>query len=40
LNLGELCKLAKLRFQLGEGVAAEQLIPNYVKEQLDYSRLG
>lgn len=37
LNLGELCKLAKLKFQLGEGVAAERLIPNYIKEQLDYS---
>lgn len=37
LNLAGLCKLAKLRFQLGEGVPAEQVIPNYIKEQLDYS---
>ena len=37
LHLGELCKLAKLRFALGEGVAAEQVIPNYIKEQSDYS---
>ncbi len=37
LNIRDMCELAKLRFQLGEGLAAEQVMPNYIKVQLDYS---
>ena len=36
-DIGDLCELAKLRFALGEAIAAEQVMPNYIKEQLDYS---
>lgn len=36
LDIRSLCKLANLRFQLGEGVAAEQVMPNYIKVHLDY----
>jgi tRNA threonylcarbamoyladenosine biosynthesis protein TsaB len=32
-----IANLAQLRFQCGEAVAASQLQPNYVKEQLDYT---
>ena len=37
VRISDLCELAKLRHALGESENAEQLRPNYVKEQLDYS---
>lgn len=36
LDIRALCELAKLRLQLGEGVAAEQVLPNYIKVELGY----
>lgn len=36
VKISDLCELAKLRYAAGEAVSAEQLRPNYVKEQLHY----
>ena len=36
VKISDLCELAKLRYTAGEAVNAEQLRPNYVKEQLHY----
>ncbi len=38
LDIGDLIELAKLRLALGESVSAERLVPNYIKEQIDYSK--
>lgn len=37
VSIEDLCELAKLRIAAGETISADQLKPNYVKEQLDYS---
>ena len=37
VRLKELCALARIRYMKGEHVSDEQVLPNYVKEQLDYS---
>jgi len=34
----DLCQLAALRFAQGQAVSAEQALPNYVKENMEYSR--
>ena len=36
VQISDLCSLARLRYAAGEAVSAEQLRPNYVKEQLHY----
>lgn len=36
VKISDLCELAKLRCTAGEAVSAEQLRPNYIKEQLHY----
>lgn len=38
LDSAMMCELALLRWQRGDAVAAEQALPNYVKDSLDYAR--
>lgn len=37
LNIHDLCTLASLHLVAGKGLSPEQVQPNYIKEQLDYS---
>ncbi|MFK7863921.1 MAG: tRNA (adenosine(37)-N6)-threonylcarbamoyltransferase complex dimerization subunit type 1 TsaB [Pseudohongiellaceae bacterium] len=37
LAIEQLCKLASLQFAAGKSVPSEEVQPNYIKEQLDYS---
>jgi tRNA threonylcarbamoyladenosine biosynthesis protein TsaB len=37
VEVGDLCELAQIRLDRGDVVESGQLLPNYVKDQLDYS---